>query len=211
MITLFILSQSEIKKCAVINVFPQDKYRTIFIKVPDNKDRKSQPINKCGTYLACNQRFSEFCKLESYTQYKDIILSKDTYVISIESGVMNVCEKESDECDFWCDFCMIGLFSAQPEKSIDLTLIDLPSLNVNKNYFVSPEIIMIDQKYSKPYFEYYYEKNNDIDTLGKYISKVESMKGMIVSHDNWMKDIVGIDRCKQIEIGLVQVKNTIKK
>lgn len=183
---IIVLSQSAIKKKAINDVFG-DKYEIDFVDVPDNLDRESQPLFIDGTKEACNQRINEYFK-------KHNKLDQNTLLISIENGIMPVdgdITQSAKFCDrYWCDFCLIGILEHASEAT---------HLMKEREFIISPEMILIDQKYSEIYFSDFYKKNTSISTLGKYISHVS---GNVISHNNWMKDVSGIDRVDQIKRGL---------
>jgi hypothetical protein len=183
---LIILSKSKIKIEAIYDIFDDHFYNLEFIEVPDNIDRKTQPLFIEGTKTACNQRIDEYLK----NNQKEYLDKKESFIISIENGILNMDEMTNEYKDsLWGDFCIIGV---------------LCDYNMRK-YFLSPEIIAINKKYSSPYFKFYHDKNTEIDTLGKYISKIEQD----VPHNNWMKHIAGIDRIEQIKLGLIKAKTFI--
>jgi hypothetical protein len=79
------------------------------------------------------------------------------------------------------------------------------SIGNNRNFVISPEIISVEKIYSHPYFKKYYKLGGE--TLGDYISKYYKYeKNEIVSHNNWMKSVCGIDRVNQIKLGLMKLK-----
>jgi hypothetical protein len=57
---IIVLSQSQIKKDAILKVFPSDEYDISFVEIPDNPNRQSQPLFITGTKDACNQRIDEY-------------------------------------------------------------------------------------------------------------------------------------------------------
>lgn len=185
---IIVLSQNKIKKDAVLEVFSNNKYDVSFVEVPDNPNRPSQPLFITGTKDACNQRINEY--LSKVCDY-----DKESIIISIENGILMI----NGDCNInlqcydkynWADFCTIGIYKYGYERE----------------FVISPCIINIEKKYSEPYFKLYFGKDKEIDTLGKYIAKYG---GDNIAHNNWMKDVTGIDRVEQIKLGLLLVKNTI--
>ena len=187
---IIVLSQSKIKKDAILEVFSNIEYDISFVKIPDNPYRPSQPLFIDGTQDACNNRINEYL-----LKYGEI--DKDSVIISIENGILaidtndpyNILSPQHYEYN-WADFCTIGIYKYGCERK----------------FVISPCIVHIKKEYSEPYFKSYFGRNKEIDTLGKYIAKYG---GDNISHNNWMKDVAGIDRVLQIKLGLIIIKNII--
>lgn len=197
---LVILSESNIKIKAAKECFPSSKYELIFVGVPDNPERKQQPLFLEGTQEACSQRINEFYKV-----YREEIPYDDFMIISIENGILPINSSPSVIQDYnkiedykdiiWADFCMIGIVEHVADRK-------------NKKFLISPEIIAIDKIYSEPYFIHHYNKDTELETLGKYISEYARPLYYVeerIAHNNWMKSIAGIDRVTQIKKGLKQI------
>lgn len=172
-----VLSNSQIKKNAINNIFDSKKHNIIFFDIKDNPKRETQPLFVSGTTNACNLRFDEFEKQYNSSEY-DI-------VISIENGLTPICNCNGEYYNMdWCDFCVIGI-----------------SIKNNKQYFLSPIFINIEKQYTYNYFKEIYKKNNEFDTFGKYIESIKN-----IPHNNWMKYMYDIDRTEQIMCGLKTIK-----
>ena len=192
--SIIVLSQSELKKNAVQNIFPHYEYDITFVNVPDNPNRESQPLFENGTKTACNQRISEFLATNPTILENTFILSIENGISIFDISVEEIMLRKLADCD-WSDICFCGLLAP----------------NGTKTFFLSPVIIEIDRKYSGPFFLYHYHnQHSDCDTLGKYIAKHGKTKTHPkIPHNNWMKIIAGIDRVEQIKFGLEKVKKFI--
>lgn len=169
-----VLSNSQIKKNAILNVFDSNKYNITFFEIKDNPMRETQPLFISGTIKACELRFNEF-----ENQYPDH--NCDT-VISIENGIVPIFDNDNKNYSemHWCDFCVIGISTKQ-----------------HKKYIFSPVFINIEKLYTQTYFSEIYKKNKILDTFGKYIESVKN-----IPHNNWMKYMYNVDRTDQIISGL---------
>jgi hypothetical protein len=180
---LVLLSESDIKTSVVRRVFGR-KCILHFVKVPDNPERPTQPLFIEGTKEACSTRFDEY-----FSSYKRNDLPETTNVISIENGILALdMEKEGEFKDLhWADFCVIGITSHQ-----------FPDI---REFVISPEIIAIDTKYTKEYFEDG-RTHSEFETLGKLIVSRYLKE---IPDNNWMKYVANIDRKYQIHKGLCLV------
>jgi hypothetical protein len=190
-VKILLLSTSNIKKEAIKNVFFEEIYEISYIEVPDNPNRQSQPLFINGINIACEQRINEYLSRDNKKENAN-------FIISIENGIFvknydeNYIYEINNYNDYeWSDICAICILDVNENK---------------KKYFISPVIINIDKKYTIPYFESVYNKDKNIDTLGKYIAKMNNNN---IPHNNWMKYITGIDRITQIKMGLERVKENI--
>jgi hypothetical protein len=197
---IIVLTKSDIKIKAIEQTFEADKYVLHYVDIPDNINREEQPLFIDGTRTACEQRIEDF--LNNFKN--NIPLEIDDYsIISIENGLstrLNPANSQQLSNNIWYDFCMVGFINSVKNP-------------LCREFISSPVMINIEKKYSKPYFEKYYKKNNEYTTLGKYISSKATplyYKDEPIVHNNWMKSIAGIDRIEQIKRGLQVIRMYIK-
>jgi hypothetical protein len=188
---LVLLSTSNIKTSIVKEVFSRD-FELHFVKVPDNPGRPTQPLYISGTKEACATRFEEYFK-----EYMIRDLPDDTVVISIENGILAL-DSETGQAKkelMWADFCMIGMTRYDSRDK--------------QRFFVSPEVIAIDQRFTREYFAGG-DIHPDYETLGKLIVAHEKeISGRDIPDNNWMKDVAGIDRHDQIRKGLLEIRMSL--
>jgi len=147
---LVLLSTSNIKTSIVEEVFSTN-FELHFVKVPDNPGRPVQPLYISGTKEACKTRFDEY-----FREYMLHDLPEDTIVISIENGILAL-DSETGHAKkelMWADFCMIGMTRYDSRDK--------------QRFFVSPEVIAIDQRFTREYFAEG-DIHPDYETLGKLI------------------------------------------
>jgi hypothetical protein len=213
---IIVLSNSNIKKDAMRDIFKPDRYELIPIEIKDNPARAPQPLFIDGTKQACAHRIKDYytgINEETKVPHFRSDLPPDTPVVSIENGILSIDgEKLSSGAlassavsdrgltadDYaelhWADFCVIGLARGPSEPP---------------TFVISPEIIGIDKEDSEPYFREHYNKTEEMDTLGKYI--VYRRPEQTIAHNNWMLKVAGIDRRDQIKKGLVRIAEIIEK
>lgn len=188
---LVLLSTSDIKTNIVKEVFGS-LFELHFVKVPDNPGRPTQPLYISGTKGACSTRFDEY-----FEKYKLATLPDDTIVISIENGILalDLDERKPWKELMWADFCVIGSVThGDPSKRI---------------FVISPEVIVIDQSYSREYFAGG-KTHPKFDTLGKLIAtRYNEVHKSKIPDNNWMKTVAQIDRIDQIRKGLIEVKTKL--
>jgi hypothetical protein len=193
---IIVLTKSAIKQEACRRVFSGRDFILHFQEIPDNPLRAPQPISLKGTKEAGTHRIRDYLENRDgkYLQYKDAI------ILSIESGIMSFDDSiDPDEYtkQSWADVCVLSY-----GKSLD-----------NIKYVVCPWILGIDPEYTREYFkDGKIHPDPKFDTLGKMIVEMyETKTGKKISHNNWMKDVVGIDRTDQIENGLRELHKKLRE
>ena len=204
--TIYVLSNSIVKKQSVLEVFDRTLYNIQFIHLPaghphtrrrgaepspDNPERNTQPILIDGVIDAASKRIDEFYSLFQQT------LSGYCLIISIENGIIPV-DKDFDNTKplwlfKWTDICIVSVARFYNNK-----------LSGQREYHVSNNFINIDKSYSEPFFNLYYNnKYSEYNTIGKYIAKhAQHLYKLPILHNNWMKTVAGIDRVQQIKNAL---------
>lgn len=174
---IWVLSGSRIKRDAVLSVFGLSGAFLHFIDLPENPERASQPMYREGIETACSQRINEFLEKGEY------IVDVEDWILSIENGIIPI----GDDGIQWADICIAGIWRRGDVK-----------------YYRSRVEIPMERKYTDAYFAGF---NKEFDTLGKYISYYEKeVSGRDIPHNNWMKEIEGIDRVEQIRDALSQIE-----
>lgn len=198
--TIYVLSNSIVKKQAVLEVFDRTLYNLQFIHLPagqgtephtDNQERNSQPVLIEGILDAASKRIDEFYKLFHQK------LTGNGLIISIENGIIPL-DKDFDKTKpfsyfKWSDMCIVNVARFCNNK-----------LSETREDYISNIFVTIDKSYSDPFFQLYYNKNNtEYDTIGKYIAKhAQHLYKLPILHNNWMKTVAGIDRVHQIKNAL---------
>jgi hypothetical protein len=198
--TIYVLSNSIVKKQAVLEVFDRTLYNIHFINLPagqgtephpDHQERSSQPVLIEGILDAVSKRIDEFYKLFHQK------LTGNGLIISIENGIIPL-DKDFDKTKpfsyfKWSDICIVNVARFCNNKLSEI-----------REDYISNIFVTIDKSYSDPFFQLYYNKNNtEYDTIGKYIAKhAQPLYKLPILHNNWMKTVAGIDRVHQIKNAL---------
>jgi uncharacterized protein YozE (UPF0346 family) len=205
--TIYVLSNSIVKKQAVLEVFDRTLYNLQCIHLPagtlphtpggrtkhhpDNLERNSQPVLIQCILNAASKRIDDFYKLFHQK------LTGNCLIISIENGIIPI-DKHFDKTKpfsyfKWSDICIVNVARFYNNK-----------LSETREDYISNIFVSIDKSYSDPFFDLYYNKNNtEYDTIGKYIAKhAQHLYKLPILHNNWMKTVAGIDRVHQIKNAL---------
>lgn len=173
------LSESSVKKAAMIQINREnkDRYRLEFVSVPDTRGRPEQPVGENGIVGAAKQRIEDYLESPNGGKSKD-----NDIIVAVENGIV-------DYGDHWSDVCMVVVRFPGNRTRIAKSAITVP----------------ISLRDMRAYHDFLEENGVDI-TYGKFVAEHhEEYRWKKVQHDNWMKDVHGIDRVKQIALGLSQL------
>jgi hypothetical protein len=96
---IIVLSNSNIKKDAMRDIFKPDRYELIPIEIKDNPARAPQPLFIDGTKQACAHRIKDYytgINEETKVPHFRSDLPPDTPVVSIENGILSIDGENQD-------------------------------------------------------------------------------------------------------------------